>query len=618
MDNFKIEGNTLVKYLGKERIVNIPEGIEIIGDYAFYNNLAIQEVYFPKSIIKIGKDVFEGCSELKYVKIPSSINIINSEAFFFATRLEKVEFYDYEGMIIKNDGVIGFNAFVETSIQEFDIPEGIKTVGWAFDSRALKRLYISSTVEDISEYVIDAVIKLENIIINENNKTFKMINGSLCNLKEKTLLRAPTGYIPGKEYINKINKRAFSDAREVKKIEIPNHIISIGDFPFCGFVEEVIFPSSIKKYGIALFQGNGRLKSVTFLGKVKEISDNFIYCNNSKELKIYFKKGLTGKIGANTFGKYAKVYIDMNKDEFDNIKSDNMGVHQIYMLDDNKKYVLVYEKEIIEEKKEEKIDYASLIYNHSFVNEYFDDYLWLSDRQLYYSVFPKEISYNGLFPLNKSTDLNIFVSIVHPTMMVNKEVINVAKIFYNDVFKLFPDLENDFDALFVNEPYLVVEKADLRINFKRNDEFIDFIIKLKDMHNKYIFDLIKDHSKDIKEKKQLNALKKILKPNELFVKSAIAINTLGEIFVSDVDISKKCLDLFNKNNENWYFNDGIEEYQNIINELKKIIDKFVKEYNTIDDNQELVNQYNNLLKIRRKAYKDFHNAATKYYWDYIE
>ena len=62
-----------------------------IGDYAFYGRTDLQQVVLPEGIESIGRDSFFGCSNLAYVQIPVSMQLID-RAFGECDRLETIHY----------------------------------------------------------------------------------------------------------------------------------------------------------------------------------------------------------------------------------------------------------------------------------------------------------------------------------------------------------------------------------------------------------------------------------------------------------------------------------------------------------------------------------------------
>lgn len=53
-----------------DKIVELPEGLELIAANAFYGNEYLEEISLPKSLKDIGKDAFKGCSNIKKIHVP--------------------------------------------------------------------------------------------------------------------------------------------------------------------------------------------------------------------------------------------------------------------------------------------------------------------------------------------------------------------------------------------------------------------------------------------------------------------------------------------------------------------------------------------------------------------
>ncbi|MCH3970179.1 MAG: leucine-rich repeat domain-containing protein [Prevotella sp.] len=70
----------------------IPEGVEIIGQKAFYKKKNLRHVTIPSSVISIEKDAFTGCDSLEMVNLPASVERIESFAFSDCGTLKTVNF----------------------------------------------------------------------------------------------------------------------------------------------------------------------------------------------------------------------------------------------------------------------------------------------------------------------------------------------------------------------------------------------------------------------------------------------------------------------------------------------------------------------------------------------
>lgn len=89
---FCCSGTVLVKYLGHDKIVHIPDGITEIADYAFKEGYSgCEEIHLPDSLKIIGCGAFIRCNTLRRIVGPG-VEMIHHSAFFSAEQLEYAEF----------------------------------------------------------------------------------------------------------------------------------------------------------------------------------------------------------------------------------------------------------------------------------------------------------------------------------------------------------------------------------------------------------------------------------------------------------------------------------------------------------------------------------------------
>lgn len=70
-------------------IVNIPQSIERIGEFAF-SDCAITDVHLPETLKRIDIDAFQSCRKLKTIVLPSSLTVIETNAFNLCGGLRSV------------------------------------------------------------------------------------------------------------------------------------------------------------------------------------------------------------------------------------------------------------------------------------------------------------------------------------------------------------------------------------------------------------------------------------------------------------------------------------------------------------------------------------------------
>lgn len=88
--DFIINDGVLTQYIGEGGDVVIPEGVQSIGNKAFWCCRKMTSVTIPNSVTSIGDLAFTSCSSLTGVIIPDSVNSIGDEAFNLCDNLKSV------------------------------------------------------------------------------------------------------------------------------------------------------------------------------------------------------------------------------------------------------------------------------------------------------------------------------------------------------------------------------------------------------------------------------------------------------------------------------------------------------------------------------------------------
>ena len=107
LSDFEIDGDTLVRYLGRGGDVHIPLSIKNIGKFAFQDCTALTSVSFPAGLKTIGSSAFRGCTGLTVVSIPNSVEDIGTYAFFGCTNITNMKIPDKA--TVRNNALKGVN-----------------------------------------------------------------------------------------------------------------------------------------------------------------------------------------------------------------------------------------------------------------------------------------------------------------------------------------------------------------------------------------------------------------------------------------------------------------------------------------------------------------------------
>lgn len=116
------DGRILLAMLGGGADCEIPDGVEIIADHAFYYQGFLKNVSFPESLRIIGNYAFFNVIGLTSVAFPKGLKIIGSHAFTNCMNIIDIDLP--EGI----EKIYQF-AFFETGIRSITIPNSLKSLG---------------------------------------------------------------------------------------------------------------------------------------------------------------------------------------------------------------------------------------------------------------------------------------------------------------------------------------------------------------------------------------------------------------------------------------------------------------------------------------------------------
>ena len=125
--------------------ITLPDGLESIGNYAFYGCTSLKDVTLPAGLQSIGDNAFCVCSALTAIDIPASVTSIGAGAFDGCSSLAAVTLHDG----LKSIGDYAFDGC--TSLTAIRIPGTVKTVGmYSFqDCSALASLELAEGVKEL-------------------------------------------------------------------------------------------------------------------------------------------------------------------------------------------------------------------------------------------------------------------------------------------------------------------------------------------------------------------------------------------------------------------------------------------------------------------------------------
>lgn len=289
--------------------VKLPDTIEKIGEYAFFNCSKLTSIWIPENVktidsftfaecnmlsdvviysnvTEIKDGAFMDCISLDWLIIPKSVAYIGEYAFAGCEGLEKItilnpecEIYDAKDTIsnssygskeVRYDGLIcgALNSTVRSYAEKY---------GYTFDIAFEPDTDYSDQKLTLRRYedhvtVVNCDTSAKSVVIPSVDYKGRPITEiepmAFYNCSELTSVTMP-------DTVNKIGDMAFEGCTKLSEIYIPDGVTEIADRTFanCEYLDEVIIPKSVTKIGERAFSECYRLDKLIILNPDCEIYD---------------------------------------------------------------------------------------------------------------------------------------------------------------------------------------------------------------------------------------------------------------------------------------------------------------------------------------------------------
>ena len=288
----------------------VSEGIESIGDRAFYDNYSLKSLTLPTSLRSIGNNAFYYCYSFSNLVIPQGVETIGEQAFYYCNALKRVEL----GSTVKS---IGDRAFynlsnLKTVVSRIETPFEIRgtvfcrsyNTTWNSDTQQYDTTYTANNAtlcvpigkkaayQAIKGWTVFAdIVEGELIeitsgdlayVINADRKTATVVNGNNYNKLTKADIPSKVTYEDEDYDVKAIEANAF-EGTSIASLTIGEGVETIGQEAFenCRQLSAVSLPSTITTIDEAAFRYCYRLPSITIPVATTKIGDMvFSGCTN--------------------------------------------------------------------------------------------------------------------------------------------------------------------------------------------------------------------------------------------------------------------------------------------------------------------------------------------------
>lgn len=297
--------------------IELPESIKSIGDNAFINTAyfnneenwdesgvlyvsnhlihamrAIEGEYkIKEGTLSVGMNAFSGCNLLTGITIPSSVKMFNDNAFYGCEALNEVifegTFADWLDITFENDYSTPLyyanNLSITEAHSEIVIPEGKTNIpAGTFKDTSITSVYIPASVTAIGDYAFYGCTNLTTIIIAEGSLLTSIGKDAF---KGTAFYTSDANWTDGLLYITsadgaiKFLIAAEAGAGENNVVNIADGTQVIADYAFYNNADiiQVTIPNSVLTIGEYAFSGCTVLEEVTIGSGVKTIGDYAFY-----------------------------------------------------------------------------------------------------------------------------------------------------------------------------------------------------------------------------------------------------------------------------------------------------------------------------------------------------
>lgn len=255
--------------------VHIGEGVTHIGARAFEGMTNIRQVKLPSTLLEIGDEAFSGCISLEKIAFPASLQTIGDGAFRSCSALA-------EAVLPEGMKSLGAHAFAScTSLARVSLPTTLKRIGaYAFfGNAALASVQLPSTLTEIAEGCFRGCTALRSVSFPTYLQTIGDNSFFGCTaLREVTLA---SGLV-------KVGDYAFAESG-LLHMTLPSGTAELGSYAFsgCRSLVSLSLPESLTAIPASLCFSCDKLREITLPKETVSIGrDAFSYCLALEEITV--------------------------------------------------------------------------------------------------------------------------------------------------------------------------------------------------------------------------------------------------------------------------------------------------------------------------------------------
>ena len=226
------------------RDVRLPSGTKTLPDVLFAGCTALESIRIPEGVKLIDNSAFYGCSNLREVVLPDSLEMIKDRAFYKCSALTSIRVPDKVRLI--GEGAFSYC----TSLRKVDISDNLMTIE--------REAFMDCS--SLEEFRLPAAMA-RAMTKEEHNE----------EARQRRVLQEGRGYVDF--HTQAIYPRVFAGCTSLKKVVIPDGIKIIDGraFACCTSLSDIRIPDSVTSIGTSAFVGCRNLPPITIGKQIERI-----------------------------------------------------------------------------------------------------------------------------------------------------------------------------------------------------------------------------------------------------------------------------------------------------------------------------------------------------------
>lgn len=215
----KIDKYTFEKCIKLEAVNNLPSDLKMIEEYAFNGCYNLKALRLPEGLTTIGNNAFYGCKAIESMNLPNSLTTLGDKAFYECKMW---------------NGEISLPLIT-------DVPNGA-----FYSCQKLRKVSFGPQLKSIGS---SALCRCEGITeLNLPNGLETIESGAFYGCNNLTEVVMP-------ESVTSIGSEVFAFCSALKKVTLPSSLTDIPDklFYACDVLNDIVIPTSVKTMGRGVF-----------------------------------------------------------------------------------------------------------------------------------------------------------------------------------------------------------------------------------------------------------------------------------------------------------------------------------------------------------------------------